>query len=191
MYSDGNVRIRSLKARILTLQNQLSQIEVAEAGENQEQRTTPSLLPTSVRNLPQLQASFTDLARKAKFEEAIYELLTQQYELAKVQEAKETPSVKILDRADIPEQKSFPPRALITLFGGLLGLSFASFYVLAVDAWRESGSTPTKAVAGELFRDVRTKLTVIAQAMPGIKHLARNISRRWRCHSTGPGAGAA
>ena len=48
-------------------------------------------------------------------------MLTQQYEFAKVQEAKETPSVKVLDAANIPEKKSYPPRLVIDAAGGRAG----------------------------------------------------------------------
>jgi len=57
--------------------------------------------------------TYADLYRQTKIEETVYELLTQQYELAKVQEAKEIPAVKVLDAAVVPTKKSFPPRLLI------------------------------------------------------------------------------
>ena len=41
-------------------------------------------------------------------------------ELAKIQEARETPSVKILDSAIVPERKSFPPRFEIIVFGNIV-----------------------------------------------------------------------
>jgi len=43
-----------------------------------------------------------------QIQETVYELLTQQYELAKVQEAKEIPTVRVLDPAIVPTKKSFP-----------------------------------------------------------------------------------
>src|SRR4029077_20042578 len=58
----------------------------------------------SIRSLPLLGAKYADYYRRAKIQETVYELLTEQYELAKVQEAKETPSVKILDPATVPEK---------------------------------------------------------------------------------------
>ena len=51
------------------------------------------------------------------------ETLTQEYELAKVQEAKEIPTVKVLDPPNLPEKKSFPPRLLFMLLGTMLALS--------------------------------------------------------------------
>ena len=60
---------------------------------------------------------YADKFRQLKVEEAVYETLTKQFELAKVQEAKEIPSVKVLDQPEVPERKSFPPRTLIILAG--------------------------------------------------------------------------
>ena len=51
------------------------------------------------------------------------ETLTQEYELAKVQEAKGIPTVKVLDPPNLPEKKSFPPRLLFMLLGTMLALS--------------------------------------------------------------------
>ena len=53
----------------------------------------------SIRRLPLLGVTYADLYQRTKIQETVYELLTQQYELAKVQEAKEIPSVKVLDPA--------------------------------------------------------------------------------------------
>ena len=49
-----------------------------------------------------------DLYRRTRVQEAVYDTLTKQHELAKVEEATETPSVKVLDLAHVPERKSFP-----------------------------------------------------------------------------------
>ena len=55
--------------------------------------------------------TYADLYRQTKIQETVYELLTQQYELAKVEEAKEIPTVKVLDAAIVPTKKTFPPRS--------------------------------------------------------------------------------
>ena len=82
-------------------------------------------------------------------------MLTQQYEIAKIQEAKETPTVNVLDAAMLPERKSFPPRAVITIVGGLLSLLFAGVFVIAAATWNKSES-PEKQVAAEIWGDIRS-----------------------------------
>jgi capsule polysaccharide export protein KpsE/RkpR len=103
IYTDDNVRIVSLKAQIAELQNQVSRVS-GERGID----GIPSL-----RQLPDLGASYADLYRTVKVQETVLETLTRQYELAKVQEAKEIPSVKYLDLPVIPERRSGPSRMLI------------------------------------------------------------------------------
>ena len=88
-------------------------------------------------------------------QEAVYEALTQQYELAKVQEARETPSVRTLDPANVPERKSFPPRLLIMLLCGSFTLAMGALWVLAREQLRNTGPThPGKAFALEIFQTV-------------------------------------
>jgi capsule polysaccharide export protein KpsE/RkpR len=113
-----------------------------------------SAYPT-IRELPLLGVTYSDLMRRAKIQEAVYETLTQQYELAKVQEAKETPSVKVLDAANLPEKKVFPPRLLIMVWGTLLGLAAATFRVVCGNRWRQLDSgDPGKLLAREVLQTV-------------------------------------
>lgn len=110
----------------------------------------------TIRNLPLLGAKYSDYYRRAKIQETVFELLTQQYELAKVQEAKETPSVKILDPGTIPEKKSFPPRLLIVFLGTFLGAAVAVVWVLGLNRWeRADGNDPRKALAQEIVTTVK------------------------------------
>ena len=51
-------------------------------------------------------------------------MLTQEYELAKIDEAKEIPTVNVLDAALWPERKSFPPRTIIVVVVSILLRSF-------------------------------------------------------------------
>jgi len=62
-----------------------------------------------------------------KIQETVYELLNQQYEMARIQEAKEIPTVNVVDFANVPEKKSFPPRFVV-----ILGLTLSSCVVAAI-----------------------------------------------------------
>jgi len=110
----------------------------------------------TIRSLPLLGAKYADYYRRAKIEETVFELLTQQYELAKVQEAKETPSVKVLDPATVPEKKSFPPRLLFMFLGTALAFSTSVVWVLGSNQWQQADPTdPRKALAQEVVATVR------------------------------------
>jgi hypothetical protein len=90
-----------------------------------------------------------------QIQEAVYETLTQQFELAKVQEAKEIPSVKVLDAASLPEGKSFPPRTLIALLGAFVVSGAAGMSIVARASWEEADSKdPGKVFAREVLQTV-------------------------------------
>ena len=98
-----------------------------------------------------LGAKYSDFYRRAKIQETVFELLTQQYELAKVQEAKETPSVKVLDPGTVPEKRSFPPRLLIMFLGTVLALSLSVVCVLGSNQWQQTDlDDPRKMLAQEV-----------------------------------------
>jgi len=127
IYTDNNVRVRSVQARVNELQKKLN--EIGSAGTPGGSQGENSLYP-SIRKLPLLGVTYADLFRQTKIQETVYELLTQQYELAKVQEAKEIPTVKVLDPAIVPTKKSFPPRGVIVLMGTILGVTLAMTWIL-------------------------------------------------------------
>ncbi len=117
-----------------------------------------SQYPT-LSNLPLLGVTYSDLYRRMQIQEAVYETLTQQYELAKVQEAKETPSVKVLDAASVPQRKSFPPRLLLTVFGGVLAVGGAAASVLLHSRWQGlDANDPGKQLALEVFQSVNAHM---------------------------------
>lgn len=118
----------------------------------------------SIRKLPILGVTYADLYRETKVQETVYETLTQEYELAKVQEAKEIPTVKVLDPPDIPGKKSFPPRLLIMTLGTALALSIGIVCVFASAAWKATDtSDPRKMLAREIFDTVGTSLPWVTE----------------------------
>ena len=56
-----------------------------------------------------------------KYYETIFEILARQFEMAKLDEAKEGTLIQVVDPAIIPDKKSFPKRGLITLIASMLG----------------------------------------------------------------------
>ena len=159
IYADNNVRVRSLRARIAELRRQLHMLGGKSTAESSQATDSSRGEYPSISKLPLLGVTYADLYRRMQIEEAVYETLTQQYELAKVQEAKETPSVKVLDTASVPQKKSFPPRSLITTLGGFLLLSAAVAGVLARYRWDETDSSdPGKLLAQEVFQTVNARM---------------------------------
>ena len=74
------------------------------------------------------------LIRETKIQETIYTLLTEQLEQTKIAEAKDTPTVKILDRAVAPEWKSRPSVLRNTVSGGLFSIFVGIFLAFLLDS---------------------------------------------------------
>jgi capsule polysaccharide export protein KpsE/RkpR len=159
IYSDSNVRVRAIHARIGELRKQLEAL----AGKDESSTKLPgdgsdSLYP-SIRKLPLLGVRYADLYRETKIQEAVLETLTREYEMAKVQEAKEIPTVKVLDPPQISDKKSFPPRLLIIFIGTLGALIAATIWLSARSAWQETDDhDERKLLAQEVFTDLRARL---------------------------------
>jgi uncharacterized protein involved in exopolysaccharide biosynthesis len=159
IYTDNNVRVRSVSARIAELKRQLEKLGgKGEQTSDQSDQQADYLYP-SIRKLPLLGVRYADLYRRTRVQEAVFETLTKQYELAKVQEAKEIPTVKVLDDPNIPEKKSFPPRLLIIFLGTTLAFAAATTWVFGKTAWEQTDSNdPRKVFAQEVFQTAKASL---------------------------------
>jgi uncharacterized protein involved in exopolysaccharide biosynthesis len=173
IYTDNNARVRALNARVGELRKQLEKLGGTQEGSQKNPARNASLAPLqsgdqpsdktgtvapfpTIRNLPLLGAKYADYYQQAKIQATVFEMLTEQYELAKVQEAKETPSVKVLDPARLPEWKSYPPRLLIMFLGTFLALAATAVWVLAARSWEQvNPADPRKVLALEVAATIR------------------------------------
>ena len=172
IYTDNNSRVHSLNARVGELRKQLEKLGGTQAnavggisaspgqtGDPSAGKAGGGLPYPTIRSLPLLGAKYADYYRRAKIQETVFELLTEQYELAKVQEAKETPSVKVLDPARIPEKKSFPPRSVIMFLGTFLTFALSIVWVLGSAHWEEvDPQDPRKVFAEEVAGALKARM---------------------------------
>jgi capsule polysaccharide export protein KpsE/RkpR len=179
IYTDNNVRVRSITARVDELQHQLDKLagkgegtsDTSTSGQNGE-----SMYP-SIRKLPLLGVTYADLYRRTKVQEAVFESLTQEFELAKVQEAKEIPIVKVLDLPDIPEQKSYPPRSKFILLGTALAFLVGVTMIFSNAMWeRVDAGDPGKKFAREIFSTVRARLPWVSSNGSGVGAIGGEVA---------------
>lgn len=136
IYSSNNVHVRALKARVDELRLQLQKLGGTDASLLTDAPQSDELYP-SIRKLPLLGVEWADLYRRMKVQETVYELLNQQYELARIQEAKEVPTVNVIDSANVPQRKSSPHRLWIIL--GITAFSLATAVLWITAAKRLEG----------------------------------------------------
>jgi uncharacterized protein involved in exopolysaccharide biosynthesis len=159
IYTDQNVRVRAAQARMAELKSQLEKLGGKGESSSLEGSARNDPLYPSIRKLPLLGVTYADLYRRTKIQEAVFETLTQEYELAKVQEAKEIPTVKVLDPPNLPEKKSFPPRTLLTLLGTTLALACGVTWVFGSALWEGTDpADPRKLLAQEVFNTVKAAI---------------------------------
>jgi capsule polysaccharide export protein KpsE/RkpR len=179
IYTDNNVRVRSVKARIGELKRQLEKLGGKGEQASEASGQQADFLYPSIRKLPLLGVTYADLYRRTRVQEAVFETLTKEYELAKVQEAKEIPTVKVLDSPNIPDKKSFPPRLLIMLLGTALVFAGSTTWIFGKEVWDQTDVTDTrKAFAQEVFATVKASLPRFAQNGSG-DHSAEKKSAGW------------
>lgn len=137
IYSDDNVRIRTLKARMAELRSQLKKL-VGQGGNASGRDATAGLSAyPSMDTLPALGSRYSDLYREAKIQEAVYAFVTQQFEMARIQEAKELPIVRVMDAGIPPEKKSSPIRSLIVTGSVVGAYVLACLWVLVRYRWEQ------------------------------------------------------
>jgi uncharacterized protein involved in exopolysaccharide biosynthesis len=158
IYSDDNTRVRTLKARLGVLQGQMKSMQGKGAAASQASESASGSFP-SMSELPVLGYTYYDLYRQAKIRETVYEFLTQQYELAKVQEAKELPTVRVMDPAVKPERKSAPKRTMIVLLSVFGAWVLTALFVLWRSSWEQLPANDSLRLLGAEVADEGRRLT--------------------------------
>jgi capsule polysaccharide export protein KpsE/RkpR len=174
VYGDSNIRVRSAEARIADLKRVLAKMGgtseqlspaggTAESGDSTTGTAADELYPP-LRQLPRLAVPYADLYRTVKVQETVFELLTQQYEIARIQEAKDIPAVSVIDSPGIPEKKSFPPRLLLALLLTIFAIGVTAGGMLFEYRWmRVDPTDPRRQLADAIWLDARNGWARIAR----------------------------
>ena len=177
IYTPNNVRVKSLQARVAELKKQLDIMGGKEGGDSNAPAQDDTLYP-SIRKLPLLGVKYGELLRQAKINEAVFETLTKEYEIAKVQEAKEIPTVKVLDPADVPEKAAGPPRLIIMILGTLASAAFAIVLIVGKHHWDGLPiDDPRKSLGVEVLGEAR-RLAFMITDKPGLRFVHRRMYRK-------------
>ncbi len=91
--------------------------------DNSDRQTKDILLRFT--DLPELGLKYAEIYRELLTQQKIQEFLLPQYEQAKIEEAKNTPTLQILDRPIVPERKARPKRAYIVIAAAFFALLYS------------------------------------------------------------------
>lgn len=129
--TNNNPDLLRLRGEIQGFQAQLEKLKTGKLSKDGD-----LMVPTG--KIPEVGIEYIRSLRNVKYQETIFELLSKQYELAKIDEAKESSNIQILDNAVPAEKKSKPKKLIIILIGFIGGAFFALFMALIRDSYLRS-----------------------------------------------------
>jgi capsule polysaccharide export protein KpsE/RkpR len=135
IYGDQNVRVRAAEARNVLLQRELQHANgqsSTDPGGNDIDASHPY---PALRQLPLLGVRWANLYRNVRIHETVFDLLSEEYETARIEEVKSIPTVSVIDVPGLPERKSGPHRTLIVLISTLFSAVMTAVFLLARRSW--------------------------------------------------------
>jgi tyrosine-protein kinase Etk/Wzc len=120
--TDDNPDLVLAKQELGALQSQLGRL-------GGSQNDDPSDLNLSKGRVTQAGMEYLRRYRDLRYKETVFELLAKEFEIAKLDEAREGSIIQVVDAAVVPDKKSFPPRTLIVIGATILGFFVAVVWV--------------------------------------------------------------
>jgi uncharacterized protein involved in exopolysaccharide biosynthesis len=137
--AEGNPELQRIQQELDALRREIARVEggssVASAGKGDAARST------GLDNLGRL--------RDVKYFEFLYELLAKQFELAKIDEAKDPAIIQVMDPALEPDRKSRPKRGLIVLLSTLGGLFLGVIWAFCQESFDRGRAQPSRVAKRE------------------------------------------
>lgn len=116
-FTDSSQEVKSVKSTIANISAQLARLEGSRGG---------GVIP-SIGAVPELGQQYLRLMRDFKIQETLVELLTRQYEVNKISEAKNVSSLQVIQKARVPDKKSKPKRVKKVLAATAVTFIFSVF----------------------------------------------------------------
>jgi capsule polysaccharide export protein KpsE/RkpR len=135
IYGNQNVRIRAAEARNAILQRELQRAN-GQSSQGLDVKGIDANHPyPALRQLPQLGVQWANLYRTVRVHETVFDLLSEEYETARIEEVKSIPTVSVIDFPGLPERMSAPHRKLIVLISTLFSSVITAVYLLVRRSW--------------------------------------------------------
>lgn len=138
----GNPELRMAQQELAVLKSELARTEGENAGKTKVSRSE------GIQGFENL-----NLLRDLKYFETIYELLAKQYEMAKLDEAKDSAIIQVMDAAIPPDRKSKPKRTSIVILATLAAGFVAILFAFIKEALMKATQDPRQSVRLQVFRE--------------------------------------
>jgi len=151
-------QITELQTEIQSIKKQLTQFEKEPGFIQTRNDTLKFLVPFA--ETPRIGTEYVRLKRGVEVQNTLFALLTEQYEQAKMQEAKDTPTLQVLDKATPQFKKSRPRRTIIVLGGALLSFFLVmcfAFFIEYFNRFQLSASVEVREKLQNIHRLLRIK----------------------------------
>lgn len=146
--TEHNEKVSEMETGIAALHEQLNK---AEKGANDSQTSDYFLIAGKV---PAAGLEYIRTTRDLRYHEALFEALSKQYEMARLDEAKAPALLQVVDRAIPLDKKTGPPRTLLVLLSGLFATMFVIGWALAKEAWAKARMVPANAEQLDILRSM-------------------------------------
>jgi len=132
--SESHSELTRAKSELTELRKKFNEMKTGRNRDilnNNGTQNTRLFIP--LNDVPDLGLKYIRRYREVSLQQKILEFLLPQYEQAKIQEAKDTPTVQVLDKAVTPVKRKKPKRAIMVLLAGLLSIVFSVTGVFFVE----------------------------------------------------------
>jgi tyrosine-protein kinase Etk/Wzc len=142
---EGNPELQEQREELASLRRQFTRLVGANGS-------SPNDLFLSKGNVPQAALEYANKLRDVKYNQAVFQIVARQLEVAKIDEAKEGGFLQIVSPALTPERRWFPKRTWITIGAAAFGLSLAIVIALLRARVERMQANPIEAAQLAQFR---------------------------------------
>jgi len=140
-----NPDIQRVEEELKGLKEQLRGLEEKGSGNN------PDVILSTGR-IPALGTEYIRKLREFKYHEALYEILLKQYEMARLDEAKDAPIIQVIEKAIPPEKRIKPKRSQMVMIASVTGFFISVIAAFLVEYVGRSAENPETKIRLETLR---------------------------------------
>ncbi|NOS97708.1 MAG: hypothetical protein HOP25_04470 [Methylotenera sp.] len=143
--TEQNPDYKQLREVLIGLKAQLAKVENSNTSGKGD-----VIVPTG--KIPAVGLEYIRKMRDVKYQETLFELLSKQFEMAKMDEAKDSALIQVVDKALVPERKSKPKRAVIVILATMIAFFVGIFSAFLREESVRISQDPTSAERVSLLR---------------------------------------